>query len=299
MTLAELVLDCQAAYGARYQCTTAKILQFINTIQQVAYSRDLLAFLWWEDFLTVYQDVVLSSVGYTPFVAADVGKTLTCGTATGTIKSFNNAKYTVQVESSGTFSGAITTVLAGIGAGTFASQSVSKGPYSWASLVPSMGSLTAYTTNGGVRRMIGLTRLTDTELFGTALPRAQTDYGFNPNSLNDKFFLENVRKYDVQQALKFIETPDATAETYRWLYFIRPPVISGLLAADNANLLMPTEYHETVIKAGVGVLADRTTYGGQAPEDALAPILTPFWNAMQQPYQAMGDNANMTSEGTL
>lgn len=298
MTLAEIVLDCQAAYGARYQCSTAKILQFINTIQQVAYSRDLLAFLWWEDFLTVYQDVVLDSAGFTPWVAADVGKTLISGTATGTIKSFNNAKYTAQVDSTGTFSGAITTGGAGIGAGTFASQDVSKGPYSWAALAPAMGSLTAYTTSAGVRRMIGVTRLTDTELFGTSLPRALTDYGFTP-SLNDKYFLENVRKYDVQQALKFIDAPSAVASTYRWLYFMRPPTISGQLAADNANLLIPAEYHETVIKAGVGVLADRTTYGGQAAEDALEAILTPFWNAMQQPFQAMGDNANMTSEGTL
>lgn len=298
MTLAEIVLDCQAAYGARYQCSTAKILQFINTIQQVAYSRDLLAFLWWEDYLTVYQDVVLSSAGYTPFVAADVGKTLSCAAATGTIKSFNNTTYTVQVSTTGTFSGAITT-LTGTGAGTFSSQAVSKGPYSWAGLVPALGSLTAYTTTGGVRRMLGLTRLTDQALFGTRLPRNLTDYGFNPVTLNDKFFLENVRKYDVQQALKFIETPDATANAYRWLYYIRPPVIAGALAADNANLLIPSEYHETVIKAGVGVLADRTTYGDQAPEQALEPILTPFWNAMQQPFQAMGDNANMTSEGTL
>jgi hypothetical protein len=299
MTLAEIVLDCQAAYGARYQCSTAKILQFINTIQQVAYSRDLLAFMWWEDFLTVYQDVVLSATGYTPFVAADVGKALTCADATGTIKSFNNAKYTVQVETTGTFSGAITTATAGVGAGTFDSQAVSKGPYSWASLAPSLGSLTAYTTSGGVRRMLGLTRLTDAELFGTSPPRALTDYGFSPGGLADKYFLENVRKYDVQQALKFIDTPDATAEAYRWLYFIRPPTINGQTVADNANLLIPPEYHETVVKAGVGVLADRSTYGGQSPEEILEPIMTPFWNAMQQPYQAMGDNANMTSEGTL
>lgn len=297
MTLAEIVADCQRAYGARYQCSSAKILQFINTIQQVAFNRDLLAFLWWEDFLTVYQEVTFSALA-ADFVAADVGKTVTDGTVTGTLRSFNNAKMTAQIETTGTFSGTLTTT-AGTGAGTFESQAVSKGPYSWAGLVPSLGSITGYTTNGGVRRMIGLTRLTEQQIFNTSPPRSLTDYNFNAGSQNDRYFLENVRKYDMQRALKFIDTPVTTEETYRWLYFIRPPTISGLTAADNVNLLIPPEYHETVVKEGVGLLADRSVYGDKTPESVLEIILTPFWNAMQQPYLAMGDNANHTSEGTL
>lgn len=298
MTLAEIVADCQGAYGARYQCSSAKILQFINTIQQVAYNRDLLAFLWWEDFLTVFQEVTFSSVTL-PFVAADVGKVITDGSVTGTLRSFDNSKGTAQIETTGTFSGTLNVTSGTAVAAVFESQAVSKGPYSWASLVPSLGSLTGYTTNGGVRRMIGLTRLTDQQLFNTIPPRALTDYGFNANLPSDRYFLENVRKYDMQKALKFIDTPDTAAETYRWIYFMRPPTVSGATAADDVNLVIPPEFHETVVKEGVGLLADRSVYGDKTPESVLEVILTPFWNAMQQPYLGMGSNANMTSEGTL
>lgn len=295
MTLTEIVSDCYRAYGARFQVSAAKILQFINTIQQVAFNRDLLAFMFWQDYLTVYQEVKFSAIG-TPFVAADVGKTVSATGGTGILRSFDNARLTAQVETTNTLSGALTT-LTGTGAGAIASQAVSKGPYSWAGLVPILGSLTPFTTSGGVRRMIGVTRLTDQQLFGTSPPRALTDYGFSINQMNDKYFLENVRKYDMQKALTFIDTPDSTANTYRWLYFIRPPTIAAL--TDDANLLIGPEFHETVIKEGVGILCDRTTYGDKAPESVLEIVLTPFWNAMQQPYQAMGDNANQTSEGTL
>lgn len=296
MTLVEIVKDCERAYGARYQCSKAKILQFINTIQQVAFNRDLLAFLWWEDFLTVYQQLTFSAIG-TPFSAADVGKTVTATGGTGILRSFDTARLTAQIETSNTLSGTVTVVAGSAATATIASQAVSKGPYSWAGLQPTMGSATPFTQPAGVRRVLGVTRLTDAELFRTAVPRALTDYGFTTPQGLDRYLLENVRKYDMQKCLSFIEAPDTTANAYRWLYFMRPPTI--LADTDDANLLIGPEFHETVVKEGVGLLADRTTYGDRTPEQVLAEVIQPFWDATMQPYTAMGDNANQTSEGTL
>src|SRR4051812_24677218 len=97
MILTDMVSAVQGAFGARFQNSTALVLQYFDTVQKVAFNRDLKAFQWWNDYLTVYTDVVLSSSGYTSFVVADIGKTLTNGSVTGTIISFNNALYTVQV----------------------------------------------------------------------------------------------------------------------------------------------------------------------------------------------------------
>jgi hypothetical protein len=297
MTLSEIVKDCEAAYGARYRVSKAKILQFVNTVQQVAFNRPLLAFLWWQDYLTVYQELTFSAIG-TPFVAADVGKTVTATGGTGTLRSYDAARLTAQVETSDTLSGALA-VSGGTGAAAIASQAVSKGPYSWAGVQPSFGSLTPFTNPAGFRRVLGVTRRTDAEIFGTVVPRELTDYGFSPLKDADRYLLENVRKYDVQRVLSFIEEPDTAANTYRWVGYIRPPLINNDAAADDANLLIPSEFHETVVKEGVGLLADRTTYGDRVPEQVLADILGPYWEAMQQPYTAMGKNADMTSEGTL
>jgi hypothetical protein len=296
MTLTEIVSDCARAYGARFQLSEAKILQFINTIQQVAFNRDLLAFLWFGDYLTVYQELAFDTAPL--FVAGDVGKVMTATGGTGTLISYNTATKTAVVNTSDTLSGAFT--LSGSATvGAIASQATAKGPYSWAGLAPSMGSLTPFTQPAGVRRMLGVTRVTDAELFGTQPPSGLTDYGFSPPRVGDRFLLENVRKYDMQRALTFIDTPDTTANAYRWVYYIRPPLINAKTAADDANLLIPPEFHETVVKEGVALLADRSVYGERTPEQVLEQVLTPFWNAMQQPYTAMGENDNMRSEGSL
>lgn len=299
MTLAEIVKDCERAYGARYQCSKAKILQFINTVQQVAFSRDLLAFLWFKDYLTVYQELTFSAIG-TAFVAADVGKVGAATGGTGILRAYDPSRLTALVETSATLSGTFTMVGGGgTGIATISAQATAKGPYSWAGLQPAAGSLTPFTNPAGVRRILGLTRLTEQDFFGTVVPRALTDYGFSIPTGGDRWVFENVRKYDMHRFLEFIETPDTAANAYRWVYFMRPPLINDDAAADDANLLIPSEYHETVVKEGVGLLADRSTYGDRTPEQVLGEVLSPFWDAMQQPYTAMGDNANMTSEGTL
>jgi hypothetical protein len=297
MTLVEMVTAVQGAFGARFQVSNALVLQYLDTVQKVAFNRDMKAFLWTQDYLTVYQDVVLSSSGYTSFVAADVGRTLTGTTGTGTIISYNNALFTVQVSTTGaTFTGAITTS-GGTGAGTFSSQSVSEGPYSWASLAPTLGSLTPFTSPAGVRRMLGVTSATDIEIYGQNPTVLTRDYGFMYPVFDERAAFEVVRKYDMQKALYFINTPSTTANTYRWVYYIRPPTIG--LTTDDANVLIPAEFHQTCMVEGAQALADRAVYGDKTPEQALAEILTPFWDMMAQAYTPDGTNNNFTSDGQL
>lgn len=297
MTLQEMVTAVQGALGSRFQNSTTQVLQYLDTVQKVAFNRDMRSFMWWNDYLTIYTDVVLSSSGYTNFVNGDVGKVLS-GTATGTIISFNNSLYTVQVAilTGTTFSGAITTT-AGTGAGTFSSQSVSKGPYSWATLAPSFGSLTAYTANGGVRRMLGVTIATEAELYSDSDLALINDYNFILNTFDKRAIFQIVHKYDMQKCLFFVDAPVVTAGYYRWVYYIRPPTLG--LATDDVNVLIPSEFHQTVMVEGAQALADRSTYGDKTPEMLLAQIIQPFWDMNAQAYTPDGTNNNMTSEGQL
>ena len=297
MTLQEMVTAVQGALGSRFQNSTAQVLQYLDTVQKIALNRDMRNFMWWNDYLTIYTDVVLSSSGYTNFVAGDVGKVLS-GTATGTIISYNNALYTVQVAilTGTTFSGAITTT-GGTGAGTFSSQAVSKGPYSWSALAPSFGSLTAYTSGAGVRRMLGVTIATESELYGETNIALINDYNFILGTYDKRAIFELVHKYDMQKCLFFIDTPDTTARTYRWVYYIRPPTIG--LVTDDVNVFIPTEFHQTVMVEGAQALADRSTYGEKTPEMLLAQIIQPFWDMNAQAYTPDGANNNMSSEGQL
>lgn len=297
MLLTEMVTAVQGAFGARFQIPTSLVLQYLDTVQKVAFNRDMKAFLWTQDYLTVYTDVVLSSSGYTPFVAADVGRTFSGTTGIGTIISFNNALYTVQVNSSDTFSGPLTTS-GGTGGGVYASQATSLGPYSWASLSPLLGSLTPFTAvNAGVRRMLGITIATDVEIYGQNPTVLTRDYGFMYPVFDERAALVVVKKYDIQRALFFINTPSTVANTYRWVYYIRPPTIG--LTTDDPNVLIPSEFHQTVMVEGAQALADRAVYGDKTPEQALSAILTPFWDMMAQAYTPDGVNNNMTSEGQL
>lgn len=298
MTLQEMVTAVQGAFGSRFQNTTAQVLQFIDTVQKVALNRDMQNFMWWQDYLTVNTDVVLSSSGFTSWVPGDVGKVLSSSTATGTIISYNNSTYTAQVTilTGTTFSGAVTT-LTGTGAGTFSSQAVSRGPYSWATLAPNMGSLSPYTANAGVRRMVGVTKATDEELYGFRDLALLNDYAFPLGGYNKRAVYEVVKKYDLQKVLFFIDTPITDANYYRWVYYIRPPTIG--LVSDDANVLIPSEFHQTVLVEGAQALADRSTYGDRTPEQVLAQIIQPFWDMNLQPYTPDGANNNMTSEGQL
>jgi hypothetical protein len=298
MTLQEMVTAVQGAFGSRFQNSTSQVLQFLDTVQKVAFNRDMRSFMWWNDYLTINTDVVLSASGYTNFVAGDVGKTLSSGTATGTIIAYNNTTKTVQVTvlTGTTFSGAITT-LTGTGAGTFSSQAVSKGPYSWASLTPSFGSLTPFTANACVRRMLGVTTATDSQLYGQTDLALLNDYNFILGTYDKRAIFQIVTKYDMQKVIFFVDTPDTTANLYRWVYYIRPPTL-GLVTDDN-NVLIPSEFHQTVMVEGAQALADRSTYGDRTPEQVLAQIIQPFWDMNAQLYTPDGANNNMTSEGQL
>lgn len=300
MKLAEMVTAVQGSMGSRFQNSITLVLQYLDTVQKVAFNRDMRAFMWWQNYLTIYTDVVLSTSG-TAFAASDVGKVLSCATATGTIISYNGRTFQVSILTGTTFSGAVT-VLSGSGAGTFVSQAISKGPYSWNGIVPLLGSLTPFTSFAGVRRMLGVTTATDSQLYGETNIALIQDYNFAFGEFDKRAIFEIVRKYDIQKALFFIDTPISTTNTYRWVYYIRPPTIN--IAAYNSetpevNILIPEEFHQTVLVEGAQALADRSTYGDKTPEQVLAQIIQPFWDMMAQAYTPDGANNNMTSEGQL
>lgn len=297
MTLQEIITAISGAQGSRFQISPTLALQYVNTVQQVAYNRNISAFLYWKDYLTVNTKLTMSASGYTNCVASDVTKTVTDGTRTGTLVSYDNTLREWEISSaSGTFSGAIT-ISVGTGAATFSSQQTSKGPYSWNSVSPLFGSLTPFTQSSSIRKMLGLTKATDPQLFLPPNVPLYQDYGFSSAQFDDRALFEVVRKYDAQKLLYFISTPVTTTNTYRWVGYIRPPTIASV--TDDANLMLGPEFHQTCYVEGAQALADRSTYGGKTPEQLLATILEPFWQQVQQDYTPNGATNNYTSQGQL
>lgn len=284
MTLAEIIDLAVAEYGTRYQLTAQQLLQHVDRIQKIAFNRDLDAFLYWENYLTVLSELTLSASGYTPAVTADIGKTVTNGSVSGTLRYFNNTTRKWAVETSGSFpAGAALTITGGAGAGTLSSSGVYYGPYSWPSDPP-------------VRKMLGLTRVTDAQLWNNPSLAEAYDYGERLNDYDPRRFIIPARKYDLERTNTFVYEPATDANTYRWVYYRRAPTISS--EADDDKLLIPEEFHHTLIYQGVIALADNALYGDKQPQELLEPYLAPFWESMQQNYTPDGsDSANFTSEG--
>lgn len=108
-----------------------------------------------------------------------------------------------------------------------------KGPYPYPSLPP-------------CRKFVGVTTQTEDVILGLA-----GSQGFN--------IYEPVRISVVDKTFKLLFDPSFEPETYRVVYYRRAPLIRSLL--DNANLVIPEEFHDSVCVQGILALSDRDIFG--------------------------------------
>lgn len=237
MTLIEIIELVKGEYGSRMQVSTEQVITFIDQIQKIAFSKDLNAFINFDNYITIDP---------------------------------NNPK----------------------------------GPYSWAGITPE------------VRKMVGVTSASDAMLtdpysqnvvtnagwgeanyypdsFGNQYPQG-TDYGFVDIAPNPRRLFASGRLNQFSKTFKFNnDAPSTEPQTWRWYYYFRPPTIANI--NDDANLLIPEEWHHTLVVQGAIALADNTTFAEKQPLVALEPYLEPFWESfmdIQDPNEG-----NTYSEG--
>lgn len=156
----------------------------------------------------------------------------------------------------------------------------------------------AFPSSPLVRKLIGITKATDAQLYAVPSTSTGDDYGFdggfNPERIWEKIRVSN---FGTARQFSFIDTPSTTA-VYRWVYYIRPPVITSW--TDDTKLRIPPEYHWQTFYQSIIALADNATYGDKQPLDAVLPYLEPFWDAVRTQYTPMGGSYDMgISSGSL
>lgn len=281
MTLQEIQNMAHAEYGNRYQITPAQFLRYFNIIQQMAYNQDLEAFKDYSNTLTILTQINVATFSVAP-VAGDIAKAVVfSGGYTGTLRYYENGARTIlAVELANTdqipADGETFTITAGTGAGTLEASDSSetyKGPYS-------------YPSSPLVRKMLGITKATDAQLFAVETTLTGDDYGFVTQTNLEKIWERG--RHAVRgpsRTFTFIEAPSMT-DVYRWVYYMRPPVIAS--ATDDANFWIQAEHHWSTFYQSVIALADNATYGDKQPDELLLPYMQPWWEFMRAQHAPMG-----------
>lgn len=296
MTLQEIQNLAHAEYGNRYQITPAQFLRYYNIVQAMAFDQDLEAFKDYSNTLTILTQLNVSAFSAAP-VAGDVTRTVVGTTSghTGTLRYYENGtRKILAVELTDPDEdfqdGEAFTITGGTGAGTLeSSDSVEtyKGPYD----LPS---------SPLCRKLLGVTKRTDAQLFGVEVTTTGDDYGMATSPSLEKIWERGRVSYrGTTRTFTFIEIPEIDTENavYRWVYFVRPPVIASV--SDDANFWIPLEHHWLTFYQAVIALADNATYGEKQPAELLKPYLDPFWESMRQQNTPMGGIYDYgISEGT-
>lgn len=160
----------------------------------------------------------------------------------------------------------------------------SLGPYAWPTTIP-------------VRKMVGVTKLTDEQLLGDAMRLQWSDYGFDLNDFDERRMFEKGRHDIFGRTFTFLTTPETAASTYRWIYYRRAPTLTGFDTTNDANLILPEEFHQTTLVDGIGALADKATWGDKTPEEVLLPFLQPFWDFIASTTPWEGKSTEDYSQG--
>lgn len=286
MTLQEIQNLAHAEYGSRYQITPAQFLRYFNIVQAMAFDQDLEAFKDYSNTLTVLTQLNVASFSAAP-VAGDINKTVVGTTSghTGILKYYENSStrtiLAVQLSDPDEDfqDGEAFTIATGTGAGTLESaDSVEtyKGPYD-------------FPTSPLCRKLLGVTRRTDSQLYGVEVTTTGDDYGMVTQANLDKIWERGrVSMRGSTRTFTFIETPEIDTDNavYRWVYYIRPPVITTV--SSDTNFWIPLEHHWLTFYQAVIALADNATYGEKQPAELLKPYFEPFWESLRQQNTPMG-----------
>ncbi len=207
--------------ACRFKLHPQNIIVLMDSAQRMALDYDCPAFLIWSATLTPKYYLEFLAAGYTSAIAGDIGKTVTDGTNTGTLVSYNNTtrKWLISTATSWTNSAAVT-ITTGTGAGTLIATSAQTG-YT--------GSY-AYPTTIPVRKLWGVTGEPDTRIFGsdTTTQFPMNDFDFVPRTFDPKQLFKPARWDDIGQTYTFIDSPALPAADviYRWVYWRAAPTIA-------------------------------------------------------------------------
>jgi len=160
-----------------------------------------------------------------------------------------------------------------------------KGPYNFPTTPP-------------VRRFVGVTAYTQSQLMQTGKSFIDLDYGLiiGTSPVDSRNMFEDILIDIFGKAFTFNTTPSDTADTYRMVYYRRAPSIRS--ATDDANLLIPTEYHHSLCVQGIGALADYSIYGTKNGRLRIQEdMIKPFWDSLNTTTD--GNRGQLISDGTV
>lgn len=289
----------------RFKLSEAQIILLLNETHKLACDQNILTFQYWDNKLTTYQELLFDSAGYVSAIASDVGLGVTGGTSgsTGTLISFDNTERIWVIETSNSFqAGETITVDAGTGTGALLTDDIFQqghlGPYDWPTSPP-------------VRKMNGLSNVTDGQIFGrrvdTVLPdgsvnvdnqsfRTIDDYGLIFNQFNERNFYIPARVDQFARTITLISRP-GIGETPRWIYYRQPETITDILA-DDSKVLIPETYHTNWVQALIES-AQVTTKNQVFTREHIEGHFAEWWETMKASYHPDGKNGNQINEGTI
>ena len=161
----------------------------------------------------------------------------------------------------------------------------SKGPYSFPLTPP-------------CRRFVGVSGYSQAIIMGVAPAVQYIDYGLEVSSLpiDGRSMYEPTIIDIFGKTFTFVNTPTDVANTYRMVYYRRAPTIRSL--TDDANLLIPSEYHHTLCVQGIALLADFSIYGTKAGREMMQQtVLQPFWDSLDGATNS--NHLDLLSDGAI
>ena len=256
---------------------------FLDAAQKLAFDEDLVNF---KNFLTltIHHQLNYASAATAPD-ANDIGQTATGQTsgATGVVVGYDTGY--IYISSPGTFTtGEQVTAPTGLDITLEASsfQVGYKGPYS-------------YPTSTPVRKMIGVTTVTNGQIFGFAPSLTDYDPGISMDDYDPRKFYQPGTVDEVTRTYTFANNPStASTVSHRWHFFRDAPTISNI-ATDDANLLIPSKFHFSVGKVA-SELASAFLKSREIDVQALKQKnYGEWWKTLKRPYTPMGKASNRTS----
>jgi hypothetical protein len=270
----------------RSKLTTDQIVLIMDAVQKLGFDENMQAFQVWTEDLTTYDTLSFAASGYTNAISGDIGKTVVGATsgATGTLIAYDNTAMTWRVSTADDFfaSEAIS-ITTGTGAGALAAadwQLGYVGPY-------------AFPTDPPVRKMWGVTSVTDRAIFGVdpVYIADADDYGAVLDTYMDSRLLKPGRADDLGETFTFANSP-SHANTYRWVYWRDAPDIAD--TSSDSSFLIPDRYHFNFVQACVKCA--RMTINGEPFSRAdVEADLGPWWDSLRKPYTPNGAARKLTS----
>ncbi len=147
------------------------------------------------------------------------------------------------------------------------------------------------------RKLYGVTNLTNEELLNINTNPLINDYGFDNNNYltNNAPFASGT--YDFfSKSFTFFNDPLTTSNKWRWVYYRQPKDL--LNDTDNANLIIPEEYHLSLVNATCRIL-DYQTHQEPYTFNDIESYFYDFWNDLRQINVDTGDCLGTYSAGNL